>query len=219
MDTSFFVLLFSSPLPVALILLGVICIIIAIVGYLPSSLAQLNQSRIKALLIFGGILIVLAITSASLLALAPRPAAPTPFLPLPTATKIPTLIPTETVGVPTQTITPTVEYPVACDQLKAGETRKISPGTYIVGDITIDGIPRFDPGGVNNEGTVAYVEVETTVYAEWGAGCYTGSKNLTNFFIKGLFENGCDKVCKNVRFVAVQSDGQHEQFYDKAPEK
>ncbi len=103
----------------------------------------------------------------------------------------------------------------SCSAFQNGETRQISPGTFVIGDITINGTPQYDVGGTG-EGTLAYFESESTVTAQWGAGCYTGNKNLADEIIQGEFQHGCGSKCTSVRFVDVQSDGQQQvQYYNK----
>jgi hypothetical protein len=103
----------------------------------------------------------------------------------------------------------------SCSAFQNGETRKVSSGTFVIGDIIIDGTSQYDSGGTS-EGTVAYFEKESTVIAQWGAGCYIGSKNLANDIIQGEFQHGCGSKCASVRFVVVQSDGQQQiQYFNK----
>lgn len=102
----------------------------------------------------------------------------------------------------------------SCSAFKNGETRQISAGTFVIGDIIIDGVAQYDSGGTK-EGTVAYFEKESSVTAQWGAGCYIGSKSLAEQIIQGELEHGCGSKCISVRFVLVQSDGQQEVQYFK----
>lgn len=102
----------------------------------------------------------------------------------------------------------------SCSTFKNGETRKISTGTFVIGDIVIDGIAQYDSGGTK-EGTVAYFEKESSVTAQWGAGCYVGSKNFAQQVIQSELEHGCSSKCTSVRFVLVQSDGQQIVEYYK----
>lgn len=131
---------------------------------------------------------------------------------LPTSTTsgnppVATLEPQPPVINPTATIVSTGGGLTSCSAFKNGETRKISAGTFVIGDIIIDGTAQYDFGGTK-EGTVAYFEKESSVTAQWGAGCYTGSKTLAEQVIQGELEHGCGSKCTSVRFVLVQSDGQ-----------
>lgn len=92
--------------------------------------------------------------------------------------------------------------------LAKGETRTVSPGTYIVGDIVIDGIRQHDRK--EKEGTVAFFEREATAYAEWGASCYQGNISLLSQVIQGEYETGCDTGCIKVRSIIIRTDGQQE---------
>lgn len=98
---------------------------------------------------------------------------------------------------------------VDCGKFQKGETRQISSGTFVIGDVIINDIVQYDPDGTS-EGTVAYFEGEGTVYAEWGAGCYRGNVGLLDEIVQGQFEFGCDSVCSTVRVVIVKANGQQE---------
>ena len=58
----------------------------------------------------------------------------------------------------------------ACSAFQSGEARQVAPGTFVVGDIIINGVVQYNSG--DGEGTVAYFEQSAAVYAQWGAGCY-----------------------------------------------
>ncbi len=91
---------------------------------------------------------------------------------------------------------------------------KVAAGTYVIGDITIDGTIQYTDNV--GEGTIAYFEREASVFAKWGAGCLIGSKNLLDQVIQGEFQHGCGSACSSIRFVLVQSDGnQKVQMYTK----
>ncbi len=117
---------------------------------------------------------------------------------------IPTLAPTIS--------TPAYETLASCSSLQSGETRTVSAGTYILGDIIIDGTPQYVTS-IPNEGTVAYFEREATVLAQWGAACFTGSKELKDEVIQGELQHGCGSKCTSVRFVLVQNDIQHVEVF------
>ena len=115
------------------------------------------------------------------------------------------------------TLAPVTSAPVNetlanCSSLSSGETRTVLPGTYILGDVTIDGTPQYVTS-IPNEGTVAYFEKEATVLAHWGAACLTGSSNLKDEIIQGELQHGCGSKCTSVRFVLVQNDGQHVELF------
>ncbi len=115
---------------------------------------------------------------------------------------------------PTATVVTSGGDLTSCSALKNGETRQISAGTFVIGDIIIDGVAQYDSGGTG-ESTVAYFEKESTVTAQWGAGCYIGSKILAEQIIQGELQQGCGSKCTSVRFVLVQIDGQQPVKYYK----
>lgn len=129
-------------------------------------------------------------------------------------TPIPTLETQPPVIKPTETVTISGGDLTSCSAFKNGETRQISAETFVIGDIIIDGVAQYDSGGTK-EGTVAYFEKKSTVTAQWGAGCYIGSKTLAEQIIQGELQHGCDSKCTSVRFILVQSDGQQIVEYYK----
>ncbi len=129
-------------------------------------------------------------------------------------TPIPTLETQPPIIQTTSTNVPSSGDLTLCSEFKNGETRKISVGTFVIGDITINGIAQYDSGGTG-EGTVAYFEKDSTVKAQWGAGCYTGSMASADQIIQGELQHGCGSKCTSVRYVVVQSDGQQKVSYFK----
>jgi hypothetical protein len=102
---------------------------------------------------------------------------------------------------------------MSCSPLQKGETRTVSAGTFIFGDvIIIDGVPQYD-SNIADEETVAYFEKEANVTAPLGARCYLGTSDLINLVIQSELWQGCDSKCASIRFVLVQSDGQHVEVY------
>jgi hypothetical protein len=98
----------------------------------------------------------------------------------------------------------------SCSAFENGESRQVTSGTFVIGDIVIDGTKQHGEGDIG-ESTVAYFEKESTVLAQWGAGCYTGNKTLASQVIDQQLNEGYTRV----RFVVVQSDGQQVvRFYD-----
>lgn len=89
--------------------------------------------------------------------------------------------------------------------LEPGETRSVESGTFIMGDIIIDGMRQFD--GRTGEGTVAYFERDAIVQANWGAGCYLGDISLLDEVVQGEFLHGCGSTCSKVRVVIMYDDG------------
>lgn len=92
--------------------------------------------------------------------------------------------------------------------LAKGETRVMQPGMYVVGDITVDGVPQYDNG--DKEGTVVYFERQASVFAQWGAACYTGDARLLREVIQSEFNHGCIQGCARVRAVIVRANGRQE---------
>jgi hypothetical protein len=70
----FLTILFTSPLPVALVVLGVLCVVLAIIGTLPP--IQIQGGRAIALGGFGLLLIMISVGSAWAIALASGPVPP-----------------------------------------------------------------------------------------------------------------------------------------------
>lgn len=131
--------------------------------------------------------------------------------PAATQLNIPTLPPN---WVPTFTFTPipTIISLNTCPSFQSGETRTVSPGTFIFGDVVIDGITQYD-SNIASEDTVAYFEKGSTVTAPFGADCYTGSNGSVYQVAQNLLQHGCGSKCASVRVVLVQSDGQHVKIY------
>lgn len=98
-----------------------------------------------------------------------------------------------------------------CNTLQKNEIRLIAPNSFVVGDIMIDNIKQYDFGG-NEEGTVAFFERSTSVFAEWGAACYIGNRNLGWQLIQNEFTHGygIESGCAKVRYVIVKLNGQQE---------
>jgi hypothetical protein len=78
----------------------------------------------------------------------------------------------------------------------------------VVGDIVIDTVVQHDWG--TDEGTVAFFEKLSTVYAQWGAGYYQGTLDTANTRIEDELAHGCGSSCNKVRFVIVRSTGQQD---------
>ena len=142
--------------------------------------------------------------------------APTTGIGNPSASPTSTPTSTQTINIPAQSSnTETGGSLTSCSAFRNGESRTVPPGTFVLGDIIIDGTAQFDSGKVG-EGTDAYFERDSTVLAQWGAGCYLGSKALADEVIQGEFQHGCGSKCTTVRFVLVQSDGQQlVQYHSK----
>lgn len=107
--------------------------------------------------------------------------------------------------------TPTSTLPnhlTRCSGLASGETIQVAPNTFISGDIVIDGIRQHDYK--EKEGTVAYFQKDSVVFAEWGASCYQGDISLLSQVIQGEYKTGCTTGCTKVRSVIVHPDGQQE---------
>jgi len=79
---------------------------------------------------------------------------------------------------------------------------------YVVGDIVIDGMVQHDWG--IDEGTVAFFEKQSLVYAQWGAGYYPGTLDTAATRIEDELAHGCGSSCNKVRFVVVRSTGQQD---------
>lgn len=98
---------------------------------------------------------------------------------------------------------------VGCSSgLANGETRIIQPGMYVVGDITVDGVLQYDNG--DKEGTVVYFERQASVFAQWGAACYTGDARLLSEVIQSELNRGCIQGCTRVRVVIVRANGRQD---------
>lgn len=108
-------------------------------------------------------------------------------------------------------MTPTTSRLANCGEFKPGEARKVSSGSFVIGDVVINGTPQYDSGGTA-EGTVAYFEKDGDVYAEWGAGCYQGSIDFLEEIVQRELEYGCglSEGCSTIRVVIVRSNGQQD---------
>ena len=93
-----------------------------------------------------------------------------------------------------------------CPSLASGDTYVVSPDTYILGDISVDGIRHHDLKD-EREGTVVFFGREATVSAEWGGGCYRGSIEFLEQVVQREFSTGCITGCTKVRSVVLHSDG------------
>ena len=81
-----------------------------------------------------------------------------------------------------------------------------------MGDIVIDEVRQHDWG--EKEGTIAFFEKESSVYAQWGAGCWQGSIDFMEELVENEFAQGCGGTgCNTIRQVIVQSDGQQNVQY------
>ncbi len=107
---------------------------------------------------------------------------------------------------------PTSTSTISCVPLQNGETRIVSAGTFIIGDVIIDGVEQSDPN-ITNEGKIAYLEKTSIVTAPQGADCYVGNNNSIYQVVQNELQYGCGSKCQSVRFVLVQSDGQHVKIF------
>jgi hypothetical protein len=97
---------------------------------------------------------------------------------------------------------------IECSKLNEGKTYQVSAGTFLVGDIEINGIPYYN--GQKEESTVAFFEKEVAVLTKQQANCYRGNIYLLNQVIQDQFIVGCDTGCDKVRMVVIRADGQEE---------
>jgi len=97
---------------------------------------------------------------------------------------------------------------IECSKLNEGKTYQVSAGTFLVGDIEINGIPYYNDQ--KEESTVAFFEKEVSVLTRQQANCYRGNIYLLNQIIQDQFTVGCDTGCDKVRMVVIRSDGQEE---------
>ena len=97
---------------------------------------------------------------------------------------------------------------IECSNLNEGKTYQVSAGTFLVGNIEINGIPYYN--GQKEESTVAFFEKEVSVFTKKEANCYRGNIYLLNQIIQDQFTTGCDTGCDKVRMVVIRSDGQEE---------
>lgn len=96
----------------------------------------------------------------------------------------------------------------SCSSFARGETYTVTPEKYIVGDVVVDEVRQHDYR--EKEGTVIFLERETTVFAEWGAACYQGNISFLEQIIQKEYETGCTTGCVKVRSVIVHPNGQQE---------
>lgn len=97
---------------------------------------------------------------------------------------------------------------IACTRLNEGETHQVSPGTFILGPVKVDGVQHYSRQ--EKEGTVLFFEKEASVFAQWGADCYQGSIYFLNSLSLDEFTIGCETGCSSVRMVVIRSDKQEE---------
>jgi hypothetical protein len=141
-------------------------------------------------------------------------------VPQPSLTALPVIVQsTNTPVPPTATRVPPAAVPSnglsSCQAFQGGETRQVAPGTFVVGDIVVDDVVQYDRNQQEAtygypEGTIAFLERETSVTAPWGAGCYRGDIDQLNEVIQGEFAHGCETGCVAVRVVIVRTNGQQE---------
>ncbi len=104
---------------------------------------------------------------------------------------------------------PTWKY---CQSFSSDETRQVSPGTFVLGDISVNGIPEYTSR--DREGLIVFFETEGSVTAPWGANCIEGSKSSLDEFVQSELKNGCGSSCLAVQVVVFGRDGQKDiQFY------
>lgn len=129
----------------------------------------------------------------------------------------PETVPGETSGantsIPVMTLTPetvviTDSRLVDCPSIGPMETVLILPGTFIKGDIVIDGVRQHD--WREEEATVAYFDREASVFAQWEVGCSLGGYEHLDQVIAGEYATGCGSGCTRVRSVIVRPDGRQE---------
>jgi len=138
----------------------------------------------------------------------PVPPTNTPVPP----TNIP--IPPTATRITISTSAPILQQLRDCAVFSNKEERSVAAGTFVHGDVRVNGIPQYDEGGGENEGTVVYFEVPGTVYSEFGAGCRMGDRSFLEQIIREEFQGGCDGQlgCRKVRVVIVNSNGQTVTF-------
>jgi hypothetical protein len=233
-------ILFNNSLSVTLIIAGIICIFIAIVGEIPiinpSNTSKISKTRAILLSLFGIFLILASIGLSwvqavvatnqplEVLVVTATPA----LIPTPQTTTSSLLVPSSTVEPTATSVNSSQEQVTAtiiatppdtanrgltsCTAFQNGETRGVSSGSFVIGDVIIDNVPQYDSGGIG-EGTVAYFEKEATVTAQWGAGCYLGDKSLIEEIVQGELQHGCGSQCTRVRVVIIQADGRQQVSY------
>jgi hypothetical protein len=211
----------DTPLPLVLVIGGMVFLLIPFIRQIQTGQAVVQTAYPITAGIIGAVLLTIGIG----LFLIPSgtPASTPPTAIPPTSFDQPSAIPptntSQTINTPV--INPTVpntsvsvEGLTDCSPFGNGETRQVPAGTFVNGDIVINGIKQYDEGGTG-ESTVAYFEGEAEVFAEWGAGCLMGSKTQANQVIRQQFNEEYTRV----RFVVVQSDGQQVvQYYNSEKE-
>jgi len=108
------------------------------------------------------------------------------------------------------TVTPQSATIIDCPSLEKGESRLVNPGTFIQGDIFVNGEELFRQ--VDNEGTVAYFEIEAYVEAPWGAGCREGSIDFIDYVVQQEIKYGCGDGCETVQKVVISEIGVKEEI-------
>ncbi|MCS7055330.1 MAG: hypothetical protein NZM18_04050 [Thermoflexales bacterium] len=98
-----------------------------------------------------------------------------------------------------------------CGRFAKGETRAVSSGTFVVGDVYVNDVKQHDDG--DGEGTVVLFERDGVAYAPYGAGCYRGSIAGLEEIVEQQFRDGCGSKCSSVRIVIVKSSGEQVVSY------
>jgi hypothetical protein len=211
----------DAKIPTILVAGGLVFIFFAIGGgiVIPGQTGGLNRRSaglLGALFLLLGLVLSIPVSLPS----SEPPAIPTsttrPNSSNPAITDTPFPTQTPTISSPTQsTPTETSGELSSCPSFQNNETRSATPGMFVLGDITINGVDQFTDN--IGEGTVAYFEMNAEVFAKWGAGCLQGNKILIDQVVQDELEHGCDgSGCTSVRFVLVQTDAQQVvQYYYK----
>ena len=111
-------------------------------------------------------------------------------------------------AIPTQ---PQVSGLVDCGRFNSGETRTVSPSTFVIGDVYVNDTKQHDDG--EGEGTIVFFERTGVVYAPFGAGCYQGSIENLDQIVQQQLRDGCGSKCTSVRVVVVRADGYQDVTY------
>jgi len=122
--------------------------------------------------------------------------------------------------IPTPMIPPTLAHPgiptiirmASCSSFQIGETRTVSAGTFIFGNIIINGIKQYASNNAT-ESAIAFFETKSTVTAASSADCYLGGNEVINFVIQNELQHGCSSRCTSVRFVVVTMNGQFVEIH------
>ena len=133
---------------------------------------------------------------------------PTPNSSIPSTPLPPISVPTLTNAFPADNS----NSPISCMPLQRGETRFVPTSTFILGDIIIDGVEQYD-SNIISEGKVTYLEKASLITAPQGADCFLGNNDSIYEVVQNELQHGCGSKCASVRFVLVQSDGQHVEIY------